>query len=549
MMNETLGEKTVTISANEYDQLCKSARAAEVYKEKCHSLNMENKSLLAELIRLRKNSEADNDNGLMMISDGLDFILNETELILDGRSRDKEWNGEHHSADEETELMLSSMRLLPANDLAEGKKHYLFIRNDYSEEEKICLSCGKKMKVNTEYPVTLFRKTGLIAELTDEIYLGYKCHECGAELKNLYDSIRHKKPVIKERIVSAETIADIVNEKFEEKNSFLKQEINWRDMELHISDHTMAEWIKEVSDVYFGGLYSKLKNELLKSEIIYADRYMINMYEIENSVVKLNKSKPLFLWIYRTSSTNKKRIILFEVTENNHPDNASRFLESYEGIVQTGNPDVFEKASDNIRIAALWENVRKLFEDASEHHDESGDMYPYAEKCLELCKKLCECEESFAGSGTDFKLELRRSKCMPVIKEIQSLVDEFFSRSDTSRYSEKTCKAFEFLYAHERELMEYLEHPEIDIDNSWCDNLASGFNDTDEGLKIVNTKSGFTQSVQLLSIEKTLTANELDIVRYLSYYMKNYINSDEKSDRSELLPWNAPDECRTIYEF
>ena len=550
MLDEkTLKEKTMIITRKEYQRLVDTAKAYEILKDKNQSLTLENKTLLSDNIRLRRVAEADIEEKRLMIADRFDRILNEAELIFDREEVRTGTEKLKENSDKEVDWIIREMRSLPPNDELDDNLQYEFIRVQYLKKQSVCPFCSRKMIIDNEFPVTVLKKTGHHALLTDEIFTGIKCRNCNHKLKNMYEFTRFINPVIHNIHVEPEIPADLITCKFAHKESLLHQELSWSEMGLELSHASMALWIKEVCEKWIISVYESYRSALLEEKMICADVYKIYGYELGNNDISLKGKKPMYLWIYRTPGRSKRKMIIFEISDSDDSIHSSSFLNGYKGMIHTESPEAFESAGRKYRILPLWENVRLLFENALDSLHPRSQKESLAKKGLELCDKLSLLEDNFIGSDDEIRMQLRLSKCKPVTDKLLSIAREFILNEADPEMKGRTSKAIDFICRYEKELEYYYKYPEVDTDNSWCRNAASEFTDSENGWIVINTKSGHRFSAMLCSIMKTLQINDINSDRFLTFCMKVLANPQVGTDKSSFLPWNVPPECCELYEI
>lgn len=551
LTEEIIKAKTVTISRKEYEQLKKKASAYCYYKDNFIELSEVHKEVLAENEKLKRIVEAEHDEKQLMIAERFDFIINEVELINDRK--------EFHTTESRSGLKIDSkwdlhhqiefMRTLMPNDDLDDYMNYIFIRHVYGSDNMRCPDCKVKLTVYSEYPTVTFRMTGEKAVLTDEIFFGFCCKKCGNKYPNLYEGYKRKNSVISERVVTADTIAQLITYKFTEKYSLYNQEIFWNDLDVKISCHTMARWVKETYEKWLLPLYNMFREELIKSEFIYSGVTDIRKYSLGKNNLSINKENSVYMWLYRTSSYADKKIILFEVTKECTNTYPLKFLKGYKGIIQTKRLEYYNGISEKVGFAALWEKVRELFEEALEILTPPARKGSYAEEGLKMCDEIIGYENNFGNVDKDVKLQLRNAKCKPVIDKLIEWAHDFDRQKKDPGKIGYTGKAFYYIIEHEDELKCCLRNAEAEFTDESCRTACLPFTKEEKAFKIIETDSGYDMGMVMYSIMQTITENHLNPVRYLSYYLMNISNLGENQDPHDLLPWNAPDECREIHEF
>lgn len=550
MLDEkTLKEKTLMITRKEYDNLLKTAKAYEILKDKNQGLTLENKTLLADNIKLRRLAEADIEEKRLMIADRFDRILNEVELIYDREVSNNGKDALIEKSDREVESIIKVMHSLKPNDEVDDNLQYIFIRLRHLKKQMICPFCKQKMIISNEYPITCLKKQEMLVMLTDQIFTGARCKTCNYMLGNMYESVRFINPVTHNIYIEPEIPADIITYKYFHKESMLHQEMNWNDIGLNLSYSSMTLWIREIYDKWLTSLYEIYHSALLNEKMICADVYKIYGYDLGNNYISLKNKRPMYLWIYRTPGRSDRKIILYEISDYDNSIQSAAFLKGYKGLIHTETPGAFDCDNKEYHILPLWENVRNLFEFALDSIHPRGQKESLAKKGLELCDKLILLEDSFSGSDDDIRIQLRLKKCKPLTDKLISIAQEFIRNESDPELTGNTSKAIDFICRYQSELEYYYKNPQVDTDNSWCRNAVSEFNDTENGWIIINTKSGCRSSAMLWSIMKSLQINDINTDRFISFWLRSAANPQVKTDKSSFLPWNVPPECCEQFEI
>ncbi len=536
--------KTVYISKNEYDDLKKKAEYYELYKNNYIDLKAQNQLMTDELNKLRRVVYASQPEKRLIIAKNYDIILNEEELICD-KEEEKTGSSERLSA-AMTDL-IDCMRSFPPNDEVNENINYLFRRFTLKGNQQKCPLCKNKLVATSQFPATTFKITEEKAVLCDDIYYGYKCSSCAYQMVNIYENFSMKNPVINEKIISAETIARIITYKFERHDSMQSQEIFWDECGLDFSSTLMASWMREVCDMWFRPLYDMLKKEIKQNDFICADVKAVRNYDITRNSCMLIENELMYLWLFRTDETNRKPIILFDISQDKSYDIPEKYLKGYKGILQTVKIHRYEYPGKDFKTAAMWQYVAELFDEALDYIPPKAQNDSAPMRGIRLCEKIIGNEAEFSHIEDEIKIKLRNKRSRAAAEELVAWAKEFSeSNVDPDRIS-RTGKALSYIHDHEKELMIYFEDSRVSVDNELCQSSLHNFTVSEKKWKIVRTGSGCERSMMMYSIIQTAVANNLNPFRYLYYYMKNAANPGKHTTMDHLLPWNVPDACKEFY--
>ena len=89
--------------------------------------------------------------------------------------------------------------------------------------------------------------------------------------------------------------------------------------------------------------------------------------------------------------------------------------------------------------------------------------------------------------------------------------------------------------------LNYLKDGRLEISNNRAERSIKSYVIDRKNFLFANTPSGATGSAVIFSLIMTALENNLDTWRYLTWLMKNF---DAVKDVEELLPRNAPDDCK-----
>ena len=540
---------SITITKKEYERLIQNETKYFFYKEKFLEKKQENDELNEEVVKLRMIARASREEKINMIADRFDRIINEVELITDRKEiHTSEFEeGAHINPEIEYNNLVSYMRKLYPNDRSDKQKNYFFSRLTYDRRDMICPVCNAKLKIKSEYPESSFSLVDDRAVYEDMIFCGFYCRKCGYIRPNVYGYSKYNNTVLENKVISASTIADILEKKFTNNKSLLYQELCWKENGIRLSCQTEAAWIREAGEKWITRLYDMLHDELVKMDLIYSEAYMYRLHTLSPSNLMLDKGKAYYIWVYRTDHFNKKKIILFDSAEYNDPSVSADFLKNFKGTIQTCIPEYYSNLSGGVRFAICWQRVGMLIDRALDNLPESARGGSYAQRVSDLYKKLLRMEESVAGMDPDIISHFRSIKCRPIIDRIISMAHEFIDNRRSPDGIGFTLRIFEYILKHEKELLTYIDDYRIELDDGWCCNPAAVFTDGENGKKIIETLSGHAFSIKLYSVIKTIEANELNPTRYLTFFLKNITNMGENPDTEYLLPWNAPKECFDLF--
>ena len=133
-------------------------------------------------------------------------------------------------------------------------------------------------------------------------------------------------------------------------------------------------------------------------------------------------------------------------------------------------------------------------------------------------------------------------------EQAKPLLDAFFawakSLSNIAPKS-KLGKAVNYLIEEEPYLRRYIEDGRLEIDNNLAERSIKPFVIGRKNWLFANTPSGAKASATAFSVIETAKENDLDPYEYLKFIFTKAPNLKDNEAIDILLPWNAPDDCRS----
>ncbi|WP_316611041.1 transposase, partial [uncultured Ruminococcus sp.] len=109
----------------------------------------------------------------------------------------------------------------------------------------------------------------------------------------------------------------------------------------------------------------------------------------------------------------------------------------------------------------------------------------------------------------------------------------------------KLGKAVYYLKEEEPYLRRYIEEGRLEIDNNRAERSIKPFVIGRKNWLFANTPSGAKASATAFSVIETAKANGLEPYEYLKFIFTKAPNLNPDESLDCLLPWNAPDACRS----
>lgn len=543
LSKEEIRENSKTLSVKEYSEMLTEIYLSRSAKEKCIELEQINEMLKYELEKYKRIALGSVDEKETVISEIYDQLLNEADIVCDRETSDSD---ETYDSKSEMEEIAQKIRSFPPNDAMNDYVNYIFRIYNLDESLNSCDYCDGKYRVVSSFPCGLFKIIENKAIWSDEIFVGYKCDKCGAEIPNGYEKTKRAFS-LSDNTVSAEAAANIFIQKYVYGRSYKTQEVYWKSHDLELSQITMCKWMNEVCDGWLIPLYEEMKKNLLKRDFVCADVNGIRNYRISNNEMVLHENKMMDVYVYRTPENDQHPVIIFDYdircSNEYEPvrfDNPMAFLKGFKGIVHTEKIERFDFPGRKFSFAAMWSRVGDLFEEALDNimpdfRDDSEAMY-----CMNLCRKIEEKEKDVNEiDEDDAKLEIREIVSRDITDILLESAASFITdQKDPNRIS-LIGKAYQYILDHADELELYYTDPRTNVDNELCNAALEGFSGLSDKLAV--RENGYRRCIAAVSIIQTAVCNNLNPLRYIIYYLKN-----KNKKTKGLMPWNCPEQCKEI---
>ena len=138
-----------------------------------------------------------------------------------------------------------------------------------------------------------------------------------------------------------------MTQKFVMYSPLYRQEQELKRQGVELTRQTMSNWQLKASKLWLDPIYERLRNLLLKEEVIHADETTLTVLKTKDKPTP-NKA---YMWLYRTSACSNQNIVLYEHKPNRKIENAENFLRlpGRKQAIQTPVPKIlFSFDMDNI---------------------------------------------------------------------------------------------------------------------------------------------------------------------------------------------------------
>jgi transposase len=223
-----------------------------------------------------------------------------------------------------------------------------------------------------------------------------------------------------------------------------------------LSDATLGDWVHQTIKL-LEYLYEELVRQVKSSSYLQADETPIKVLDKD----KKGTTHRGYYWVYHDVGNG---LVLYEYNESRGQIAPSKFLEDYNGYLQTDGYVVYEKMQNgNITLAGCMAHARRYFYEAKENDKVRSEWV------LTEIQNLYEIEALAREQKLDHRsrLALRKEKAIAVLEKIKSYLHENKSQVLPSS---AIGKAVNYMLTRIDKLSMYTTDGMLEIDNNLVEN-------------------------------------------------------------------------------
>jgi len=429
------------------------------------------------------------------------------------------------------------------------------IHHEIPEDERVCPKCGGALHA-CGHDVLRRELTIIPAQyiVTEHVQTVYTCRECEENaIKPPMIKAEVPAPVIPgSGIASPSLVAHIANQKYTLALPLYRQEADFSRNNLNLSRRTMANWLIFVSEHWLVPIYAALKMILLLAYILHADETSAQVLKEDG---KPAESKS-YMWLYRTGCDADRPIILYEYQPNRRHINAKSFLDGFSGYLHSDGYQAYHNLPSNITVVGCWAHVRRKFADILKSIPDYNKPGSLAMRGMAYCDKLFDLEREYAKLPTNdhFKAryDARLKKTKPIMDEFFDWVESVYGKHILATPKSNMGMALAYALNQKTQLENVLRDGRLELSNNRAERSIKPFVIGRKNWLFSNTEKGADASAMFYSLIETAKENGLKPYEYLKYVFETAPNLDLAHHPDlvdKLLPWNAPDDCRTTTQL
>lgn len=245
-------------------------------------------------------------------------------------------------------------------------------------------------------------------------------------------------------------------------------------------------------------------------------------------VIEGGATKVHYLWCHVTGELRSEdpQITLFSFEKTRSTEHLRQMFS--DGFVRVITSDcyvsysVLEEEEENITISNCWVHVRRPFYyafcilvDVVGIRDEKILEETNEFKFLSILRQLFDVEKSVKIAEPAARLEVRQTKCKPLVNSFFDLAKSI--DPDDPTLSEKMRKALSYALNHEESLRRFLDDPNIPIDNSNCERSIRPVAVGRRNWLFADTFNGADAIALYYTLTSTAMKNDADPFLYIKY--------------------------------
>jgi transposase len=280
------------------------------------------------------------------------------------------------------------------------------------------------------------------------------CRDCAQGVS----AARVPERIVEKGLVSDAVIIDTLVSKYSDHLPLYRQSVILsREVGIEISRATMDGWVMRCGEL-LGPVARAIGRELLSGGYIQADETPIPVQMQDGR----GKNHQGYLWQYGRPGGSA----VFDFRAGRGREGPKKFLENYEGILQTDGYSAYDRTGGvNIVHAACWAHARRKLFDAVKLSPEDRVATQLVARIDELFAVDAEARNASMDEMSRHCLRQQRSR--PLLDILRTELDD---ARKTVLPSSALGKAVNYALSLWRKLTRFLDHPAIELSNNIAEN-------------------------------------------------------------------------------
>ena len=358
-----------------------------------------------------------------------------------------------------------------------------------------------------------------------------ECPACKHKGKPFIKKAFTPKSVLNHSLASPSSVARVMYQKYVNSIPLYRQEKDWEQIGIGLSRATMANWIIRSSQDHLMPVVNRLREELLKRDIIHCDETPVQVLKEEG---KKPQTKS-YMWLYRSGNDEKPPIVLYDYQPSRNGDYAATYLKDFHGYVHSDGYSGYNKLSGITRVGC-WAHLRRKFVEAMPAK-RPGDTPTTAEIGRQYCDQLFAIEDRLQHLSPEERFYKRLEREKPVLEAFWCWLDSVSALKGSA-----LGKAVTYAKNQKPYMENYLLDGRCSLSNNAAENAIRPFTVGRKNWLFADTPKGAAASAAVYSLIETAKANGLNVYAYLEHLLLYMPGSDWQrypEELDDLMPWSA----------
>ncbi|EIJ81809.1 transposase IS66 [Bacillus methanolicus PB1] len=412
-----------------------------------------------------------------------------------------------------------------------------------SAEEQVCSCCGGSLhEMSTEVRQEI-KVIPAEVKVVKHVRYVYACRRCEREeIHTPIVTASIPAPVYPGSLASPSSMAYVMSQKYVEGLPLYRQEKQFERFGFTLSRQTMANWMIYGADQWLRLIYDRMKDHLLKQEILHADETTLQVLHEPGR----KATSTSYMWLYRTGREGPP-ITLYEYQQTRGKEHPRKFLNGFKGYLHVDGYSGYQ-GLPHVTLVGCWAHARRKFDEALKALPASKQSAPVAAKeGLHFCNQLFAIERELKDSTPEERYNSRLERSQPVLEAFSAWL-----KTQRSKVLPKSAlgQAIQYCLNQWDKLVGFLKDGRLEIDNNRSERSIKPFVIGRKNWLFANTTRGAQASATIYSIIETAKENNLNPFAYLTYLFEKLPNMEtqDKDALDQLMPWSStiPLVCRVF---
>ena len=402
------------------------------------------------------------------------------------------------------------------------------IVHDLPEAEKTCPADGTELKLIGEDVSEQLDIIPATIQVLRHRRLKYACPCCS---QHVATAPLPPQPLPKS-MASAGLLANITVAKYQNALPLYRQETIFQEIGVDLPRQTMARWMVECSELV-SPLVERMKETLLGSSVLHCDETVVQVLKEKGRAPQTNS----YMWVL-ASGADIPPCYYFEYHPSRSKEAANALLNGFQGYLHVDGYLGYNAlcSTGAVTRVGCFAHARRKFDETLKAGSSNGTGI--ASKALEKISELYEIERAIKESPPDERNRIRQERSKPLLSCLHEWATSVLPSVPPKS---KLGMALRYLLDEWPNLIRYVDHPGLSIDNNRAENAIRPFVTGRKNWLFSATPAGATASSRLYSLVTSAQANGHIPYLYLRdvyQEMAKLREKGSKEDLDRLLPWN-----------